>query len=454
MDNGLTTAGLLVLNQLKQTVQNHPKRITAALTALLLTTGGGAFAVASLAPDPADLPVSTITQSVESLAGDAQFAALVDAPPYSLYRSDSTRGSDTAESILQRLGVADPAAAAFLRGDGAVRQHVLGRVGRSLSAETTDDHRLVRLTARWTQDDSDQFQRLVVERQEGGGFASRIESAPLTVGSRLAGGVIRSSLFAATDAASIPDAVAVQLAEVFSGDIDFRRALRKDDRFSVVYETLEADGEPLRSGRVLSAEFRNGDKTHSAVWFQEPGASKGSYYTLDGHSMRRAYLASPVEFSRVSSGFAMRLHPIHKTWRAHLGTDFAAPTGTAVRTVGDGVVDFAGVQNGYGNVVYVKHRNQHVTVYAHLSRIDVRKGESVEQGQKIGAVGATGWATGPHLHFEFRVAGEHRDPMTIAKESEAARPVSKAALPAFNRLASNMRVQLSSATQILQASAE
>ena len=454
MNNGLTNAGLLLLNQLKQTIQTHPKRITAALATLLLTTGGGAFAVASLAPDPADLPVSTVTQAVQSLADGEALGTLADASSFSLYRSDVTRGADTAESILQRLGVADPAAAAFLRADTTVRQQLLGRAGRAMSAETTDDHRLVRLTARWAQDDSNQFQRLVVERQKGGSFASRIESAPLTVGSRLAGGIIRSSLFAATDAASIPDAVAVQLAEVFSADIDFRRALRKDDRFSVVYETLEADGEPLRTGRVLSAEFKNGDKTHSAIWFQPPGAAKGSYYTLDGNSMRRAYLTSPVEFSRVSSGFAMRLHPVHKTWRAHLGTDFAAPTGTAVRTVGDGVVDFAGVQNGYGNVVYVKHQNQHVTVYAHLSRIDVRKGESVEQGQKLGAVGATGWATGPHLHFEFRVAGEHRDPMSIARESEAAQPVPKAARAAFNRLASNMRVQLSSAALILQASAE
>lgn len=454
MNNGLTNAGLLLLNQLKQTIQTHPKRITAALATLLLTTGGGAFAVASLAPDPADLPVSTVTQAVQSLADGEALGTLADASSFSLYRSDVTRGADTAESILQRLGVADPAAAAFLRADTTVRQQLLGRAGRAMSAETTDDHRLVRLTARWAQDDSNQFQRLVIERQKGGSFASRIESAPLTVGSRLAGGIIRSSLFAATDAASIPDAVAVQLAEVFSADIDFRRALRKDDRFSVVYETLEADGEPLRTGRVLSAEFKNGDKTHSAIWFQPPGAAKGSYYTLDGNSMRRAYLTSPVEFSRVSSGFAMRLHPVHKTWRAHLGTDFAAPTGTAVRTVGDGVVDFAGVQNGYGNVVYVKHQNQHVTVYAHLSRIDVRKGESVEQGQKLGAVGATGWATGPHLHFEFRVAGEHRDPMSIARESEAAQPVPKAARAAFNRLASNMRVQLSSAALIQQASAE
>ena len=282
LNNGLTTAGLLLLSQLKQTLQTHPKRITAALTTLLLTTGGGAFAVASLAPDPAELPARTVTQAVQSLAEGEPLSALVDGPGFSLYRSDVTRGADTAESILQRLGVADPAAAAFLRADNAVRQNLLGRVGRSMSAEATDDHRLVRLTARWAQDDSDRFQRLVVERKPDGSFASRIESAPLTVGSRLAGGVIRSSLFAATDAASIPDAVAVQLAEVFSGDIDFRRALRKEDRFSVVYETLEADGEPLRSGRVLSAEFQNGEKTYNALWFQPPGAAKGAYYTLDG----------------------------------------------------------------------------------------------------------------------------------------------------------------------------
>ena len=454
LNNGLTTACLVLLGHLKQSVQKHPKRITAAVASVLLTGGGGAFAVASLAPDPADLPVTTVTHAVESLAGDAPLSALVDMPGYSLYRSDTTRSADTAESLLQRLGIADPAASAFLRGDGLVRQNLLGRAGRSVSAETSDDHRLLRLSARWAPDDSGYFKRLVVERKEGGGFASRIETAPLTVGSRLAGGVIRTSLFAATDASNIPDGVAVQMAEIFSSNIDFHRALRKEDRFSVVYETLEADGEPLRSGRVLSAEFHNNGKTYDALWFQESGAAKGSYYTLDGESMRRAYLTSPVEFSRISSGFSMRMHPIHKTWRAHLGTDFAAPTGTSVRTVGDGVVDFAGVQNGYGNVVYVKHRNQHVTVYAHLSRIDVSKGQAVEQGQKLGAVGSTGWATGPHLHFEFRVNGVHQDPMTIAQQSEAAQPVSGASRATFNRLAANMRVQLASAAQFQLASAD
>ena len=452
MKYGLNTSAQALLGRLSHSLQKHPKRITTVLAALLLTGGGGAFAVASFGPDPIDLPVRLVNQAVPSLASDQSLADLVDRPGFSLYRSGQVRATDTAESLLQRLGIADPAAAAFLRRDTNAQQNLLGRANRLVSAETTDDHRLLRITARWAHEDDGSFKRLVIE-PSGKSFVSRIETAALTTSSRLAGGVIRSSLFAATDAANIPDAVAVQVAELFAGDIDFHRALRKGDRFSVVYETLEADGEPLRSGRVLSAEFQNNGKTHQALWFQEPGAAKGAYYTLAGQNMRRAYLTSPVEFTRVSSGFKMRFHPILQSWRAHLGTDFAAPTGTAVRTVGDGVVEFAGTQNGFGNVVFIKHRNQHVTVYAHLSRIDVRVNQAVDQGQTIGAVGATGWATGPHLHFEFRVNGQHMDPMVIAQQSESASPVSNAARPAFNRLAQVMRTQLASAELIQQASA-
>lgn len=452
MTNGLTNASRALLEPISRSLRNHPKRLTAALAALLLTAGGGAFAVASLGPDASDLPQQRIAQPVQSLASDATLAQLVDRPAFTLYRSEQLRSSDTAESLLQRMGVADPAAAAWLRRDANAYQYLLGRNGRSVMAETTDDHRLTRLTARWALDDNTNFKRLVVERT-GDTFVSRIEVAPLTASSRLSGGVIRSSLFAATDDSNIPDAVAVQMAEIFSGEIDFRRSLRKGDRFSVVYETLEADGEPLRTGKVLSAEFVNNGKRHEAVWFQDLG-SKGAYYSLAGESLRRAYLSAPLEFSRVSSGFSMRFHPIQKKWKAHLGTDFAAPTGTAVRSVGDGVVEFSGVQNGFGNVIFVKHRTGHVTVYAHLSRIDVKKGQAIEQGQTIGAVGSTGWATGPHLHFEFRVAGKHQDPMTIAKSSEAAAPVSKASRPAFDRMAALMRTQLDSAQLIEQASAE
>ena len=450
MNNGLIAAADSLLSRLARGIQKHPKRVTAAVAAFMLCGAGGAFAVASLAPDASDLPVYQTTEAVETLPLDVQADALAG-HGFSLFRSEITRSSDTAETLLKRMGIDDPAAAAFLRTDANARTALLGRAGRTVNAETSDSHGLLRLTARWAPEDDGRFKRLVVQKSAQG-ITSRIEDAPLVASTRLSGGVIRSSLFAATDEAKIPDAVAIQVVEMFSGDIDFHRAMRKGDRFSVVYETLEADGEPLRTGRVLSAEFVNAGKTYQAMWFQEPG-SKGGYYTLDGTSMRRAYLTSPVEFSRVTSGFSMRFHPILQKWRAHLGVDYAAPTGTAVRSVGDGVVEFAGVQNGFGNVVFVKHASGHTTVYAHLSRIGVQRGQKVSQGQHLGAVGSTGWATGPHLHFEFRVNGRHTDPMTIARQSEAI-PVSVAAKPAFDKLASSFRLQLSAAGSLQQASAQ
>jgi murein DD-endopeptidase MepM/ murein hydrolase activator NlpD len=227
----------------------------------------------------------------------------------------------------------------------------------------------------------------------------------------------------------------------------------------VVYETLQADDETMRTGRVLSAEFVNGGKVYQAMWFQPPGvdaagaALKGGYYSLEGKSLRRAFLSSPVEFSRISSGFSMRFHPVLQTWRAHNGTDFAAATGTPARTVGDGVVEFAGVQNGFGNVVFIRHQNNHETVYAHLSKINVQQGQSVSQGQIIGLVGSTGWATGPHLHFEVRVNGVQQDPMTIARQSDVV-PVPAAALPQFRQLANGFRNQLQAAATIDQTQAE
>lgn len=163
------------------------------------------------------------------------------------------------------------------------------------------------------------------------------------------------------------------------------------------------------------------------------------------------FLASPMEFSRMTSGFAMRFHPILQKWRAHLGVDYAAPTGTPVRTVGDGQVEFAGRQNGYGNVVQIAHGNNRSTLYAHLSRIDVKKGHRVEQGQRIGAVGSTGWSTGPHLHFEFRVNGRHQDPQRIAKASEAV-AIAPEAGAEFAALSQSLQTQLSVAESLLGAS--
>ena len=203
----------------------------------------------------------------------------------------------------------------------------------------------------------------------------------------------------------------------------------------------------MRAGRVVSAEFVNNNKTYTALWFKEPGAAKGEYYSMNGESLRRAYLTSPLAFSRITSVMGMRFHPIHNTWKAHTGVDYGAPTGTAVRSVGDGVVESAGWQGGYGNTVVVRHRNGHSTLYAHLSKISVRKGQTLAQGQEVGAVGATGTATGPHLHFEFRVNGVHRDPLTLARQSES-RPISQGARAAFAQRVQQARVDLAAASSV------
>jgi murein DD-endopeptidase MepM/ murein hydrolase activator NlpD len=258
---------------------------------------------------------------------------------------------------------------------------------------------------------------------------------------RVGSGTIRSSLFAAVDDAGIPDAVTTQLVDIYSGDIDFHRGLRVGDRFAVVYETLEADGEPLRTGRVVSTQFVNAGRTLEAMWFQEAGRA-GGYFDLQGRSRERTYLASPMEVSRITSGFAMRMHPIMNTWRAHKGVDYGAPTGAPVRSIGEGKVDFAGRMNGYGNVVEIDHGRGATTLYAHLSRIDVRLGQAVERGQRIGAVGATGWATGPHLHFEFREQGIHKDPLEVARRQNVSPELTAQSRQQFDRIAQSMRTQL------------
>jgi murein DD-endopeptidase MepM/ murein hydrolase activator NlpD len=416
----------------------HGRMVAGAAALALGGFGVLAFAVAPMAPDASRLPQSLVSQEVPTLDVAPQLEALAG-HALELSYAEVLRGGASFDTVLRRLGVTDPATLVALRKDQALRRAVEAGSPRMVKARVDARGRLlqlvVRLPAAQREQAATHFTRLTVEPAQGR-WVSRIETAALETQVRLASGSIRTSLFAATDEARIPDAVATQMAEIFAIDIDFHRELRKGDSFSVVYEGLTADGEPVPwnqgSGRVLAAEFLNAGRTHQAIWFESGG--RGAYYDPSGRSRKRAFLASPMEFSRVTSGFAMRMHPILQRMRAHLGVDYGAPTGTPVRVVGDGTVDFAGWQNGYGNVVQVRHDKERTTLYAHLSRIDVRKGQKVEQGQHIGAVGATGWATGPHLHFEFRVAGVHRDPLQIAKAADAV-ALDPAARPRFTELA-------------------
>jgi murein DD-endopeptidase MepM/ murein hydrolase activator NlpD len=448
--------------QTAESLSRHPRRIMGGIGVLLLGTGVTAFGIAPLAPDAADLPVREVVEALPVLATPLYAAipasadlppearpVLASAQPWTLYRSDTTRADDTPQSLLQRLGVNDSEAQAFLARNPVARQLLASRQSRLVHAESTPQQTLQRLTARWPDPKSERgFLRLVVER-DANGLNARLEPGALQSSSRLASGDIQSSLFASTDAAGIPDAVAVQLAEMFASDIDFRRDLRKGDRFQVVYEILSAEGEPMKTGRILSAQFVNNGRPHEAVWFEAPGV-KGGYYAFNGDSKRRYFLSSPLEFSRVSSGYGMRFHPVLGRQRAHLGVDYAAPTGTPVRTVADGVIEFAGVQRGYGNVIYVRHRNNQTTVFAHLSRIGVRTGQRVNQGEFIGNVGSTGMSTGPHLHFEFRDNGVHRDPLVIARQSEAIK-LPENLRGAFNQVAQIQRQELAAAGRLQQA---
>jgi len=426
----------------------HPRALTASVVGLLSCFAVTAFGIAPLAPDAAALPKRTVVQMLDTPSIEAQLDELA-AHRIGLTRAEATRSSDTPDSLLKRAGAFDPAAAAFLRADPLARRVLQGRAGKMvhLTADASGQVQkiVVRFPAEKVEQQQSHFTRLTIER-DGARFSARTETAPLQAQVALGSGGIRTSLFAATDDANIPDAIASQMADMFSGDIDFHRELRKGDRFSIVYETLTADGEPITwdggAGRLLAAEFTNNGRTYSAVWFKDNASGKGSFYGFDGQSKRRAFLASPMEFSRITSGFAMRFHPIHNTWRQHNGVDYGAPTGTAVRSVGEGVVEMAGWQNGFGNVVHVRHSGNRTTVYAHLSKVDVKKGQRIDQGQRVGAVGSTGWATGPHLHFEFRVGGRHVDPRAIARASEAITLPSYAKAQ-FQQTVASVKTQLS-----------
>ena len=409
------------------TIRRYPKTFSAIFTAILSFSAVTAFGVAPLSmveSKPSDLQTVVETVAPEGLEEQAEALAEYE---MLLHRADLTRSTDTADTLLKRLGVSDPDAALFLRKDPVARTILSGRPGkmvRAITESTPGGGQLEELVVRAPAADKDRqlshFTRITVKRTDAG-LKATTEQVPLQIETRAGAATVTTTLFAAADEARLPDGITSQMAEMFGNDVDFRREVSRGDHFSVVYETLTADGEPVpwgSTGHVLAAKYANGNETLEAIWFRD-GTSKGGYYSPNGKSKAKAFLASPLMFSRVTSGFAMRFHPIMQTWRAHLGVDYGAPTGTPVRTVGNGTVDFAGVQNGYGNVVIVMHSGERATVYAHLSRIDVRKGQSVGQGDTIGAVGATGWATGPHLHFEFKVKGAQVDPMQIARAAEA-----------------------------------
>jgi len=384
----------------------------------------GVAAAFGIAPDTETRPVDlrTVIESIQIPAPEVIDDGRV------FVREERVMRGDTVSAVLSRLDIRDPSALSFIRNDRGMRALHQLAPGRAVRAKTDVDGDL-----HWLEYATGQATVLRLERGEGGTFMASEQALELERRVEMKSGEIRSSLFAATDAANLPDAIATQMADIFSSDIDFHRDLRRGDTFTVVYESFYSRGERVRVGRVLAAEFINGRRVLQGVWFEtEPG--QGSYYTPGGLSLRRAFLRSPLEFTRISSGFSnARYHPVLQEIRAHRGIDYAAPIGTPIKAVANGTVDFVGRQGGYGNLIILSHANNVTTVYGHLNSFasSIRRGAKVSQGDVIGTVGMTGLATGPHLHFEFRIAGVHKDPLKVAMPE--ASPITHALRPAFEQ---------------------
>ncbi len=359
------------------------------------------------------------------------------------WQADQVRRDDTLSSLMARLNVQNNEALEFLRRNteaSALASQL--RPGRAIQAQVNGNGELLKLQYQLSPTST-----LTVERTDSG-YQAKTGEPTFEIHNVLKTAEIRSSLFAATDAADIPDSIAIQMAEIFSSDIDFHSDLRKGDRFVVIYEAKYNNGNLVNTGQVLAAEFTNQGKTYKAIMYRNP-EGKVAYYTPEGKSLHKSFLRSPLEFTRISSGFTMgRFHPILQKMRAHKGVDLAAPIGTRIKAPADGVVQFVGVKGGYGNVIYLQHSNGVTTVYGHLSRFapGLRNGMKVSQGDIIGNVGMTGMATGPHLHYEFLLNGIHRDPLKVALP--AAQPLAPQYRDAFLTHSANLSAQL----QLLSAS--
>ena len=393
----------------------------------------GVVAAFGIAPDTPlkDTPVQKVVLNLPIL----NISQTNDAD-ITLWQQERIQRNDSVASLLSRLKINKQDKSKFLHDARNIKTMRRLIPGETIHAQTTATGGLLAL--KYFPGGN---KHLLVKKING---TFKENKSPLNIETKIKmkSGAIKSSLFAATDDASVPDSIAIQITEIFASDIDFNRDLRKKDHFKVVYELRYSNGEYIGAGRVLAAEFINKGKTYQAVYFEANNKEKG-YYTPDGKNIRRAFLRSQLKFSRISSGFTRsRYHPVLKKWRAHKGVDYAARKGTPVRATANGTVAVSTRQRGYGKYIILKHRGRYSTVYAHLSRFakGLRKGKRVSQGDIIGYVGSTGLATGPHLHYEFRVNGIQRNPLRVVMP--AAIPLAAKNIPAFNKSTESLMVRL------------
>ncbi len=313
------------------------------------------------------------------------------------------------------------------------------KTGNELVASIDNEGQLIELIYK-----KNPIETLIAKRQ-GDDFLVEIDRKAVETQLASAHATVHSSLFLDGKAAGLNDNLIMQLANIFAWDIDFALNLREGDQFTVVYEKHLVDGQEIDGGEIVSAEFINQGQNYTAVRFVEADGSTG-YYTPEGKSLRKAFIRTPVAFARISSRFNLRRkHPVLNRIRAHKGVDYAARTGTPVKTTGNGRIVFRGRKGGYGNTIIVKHGQKYTTLYAHLSRFKkgLKTGSRVKQGQIIGYVGKSGLATGPHLHYEFRINGKHRNPLTVKLPNS--KPIDKSLLAEFKNQTTPLLAQLNKA---------
>jgi len=360
-------------------------------------------------------------------------AATATSAPRNDWQTVRIASGQTLGSVFADLGLPASTMHRVLEVPEASQMATRLRVGSELAFEIGADGELKGL--RFDQDESKRVQLAVSEEA----IEREVIERPMERRVVIAGGTIRSSLFADGAKAGLSAAVMNDMVKALQYDIDFAQDLREGDAFQIVYEELWREGERLRDGGVVAVNFINQGKPYTAVRFEHNGQSE--FFDLDGRPLRKSFMRTPIEFARLSSGFGARRHPILGRMRMHKGVDYAAPTGTPIFAAGDARVKFAGWQNGYGRTVILDHGNGITTLYAHMSRLgSYRVGQRVQQGRTIGYVGTSGLSSGPHLHYEFRVNGVHRNPLTVTMPKPE--PLTGTALAEYRRATAPALAQL------------
>lgn len=344
-------------------------------------------------------------------------------PPASNWVKVKVQKGESLSQIFERENLAFSDAIAIINAGKHGKALQSLRAGDTLQLLISPEHMLEELRY-----DIDETHSLQVRRSDDG-FHADLLTVDLERREASASVVIENSLFFDGNRAGLSDRLLLNLAEAFGSEIDFALDLRRGDRFAVIYEELYKDGKRLRDGDIVAVEFINNGRVLRALRHVDTDG-QSAYYTPKGLSLRKSFIRTPVDFARISSPFnPKRRHPILNTIRAHKGVDYAAAAGTPIKATGDGKVEFIGVKNGYGRTVILKHGTQYTTLYAHMSayRKGLRVGAAVRQGQVIGYVGMSGLATAPHLHYEFRINGVHKNPVTVALPRANSLPRSKLA---------------------------